>query len=84
MKALEQLEILATELLKRMDALKTENAHLHELVSALARDKETLKEQNGSLNAALEKETGLRLKALERIDALLNKIREHAKIVAEE
>ena len=77
MELLEQLESQVEALLARLDRLKAENARISAESAAVAAQIDALDQENQKLREALENEETLRTEALNRIDALLRRIREH-------
>ena len=61
----------------RLDRLKAENATISAESAAVSAENEALDKENQKLREALENEETLRTEALNRIDALLRRIREH-------
>lgn len=77
MDALEKLQDGIGVLLARLELLKQENSRLQTENLMLANDRKNLADANKALLASLNQERALRGEALERIDALLCRIREH-------
>lgn len=76
MDLLEQLDSRINTLLGTLAQLKQENAELRVELQTLRDASQVLKETNASLNAALMEEAHVRQMALQRVDALLQKIQD--------
>ncbi len=76
MDLLEQLDSRINTLLGTLAQLKQENAELRVELQTLRDASQVLKETNASLNAALMEESHVRQMALQRVDALLQKIQD--------
>jgi len=78
MDVLGQLELRVEQLLARLDTLKTENSHLQGELARKCGECDKLATENKTLRDSIRKEEERRLLALERLEALLRKIRDYA------
>lgn len=76
MDVLEKLQAGIEELLARLEQLNKENSRLRNENFMLANDRKNLADANKALLASLDQERNLRSEALDRIDALMRRIRE--------
>ncbi len=76
MEILEQLDAQVTNLLERIHTLRAENEGLRTELESLKETITALEEKTQSLMEALDQEKAVRMKALEHINTLLQKIQD--------
>lgn len=74
MDVLEQLEIRISELLRRLEAAEADSARKGTELTTAAKDKEALEAEKAALLQALARERAWRAEALDRLDALLERV----------
>jgi chromosome segregation ATPase len=76
MEILEQLDAQVTNLLERIHTLRAENEGLRTELESLKETITALEEKTQSLTDALDQEKAVRMKALEQINTLIQKIQD--------
>lgn len=77
MDVLLQLESRVEQLMERLEILRIENSRLGEELSQAAQENIHLATQNRALRQSLECEIAIRKAALERLGALLKKVKDY-------